>query len=67
MNIAESSTGTATLAQCERTDDAVGGRVRMIAARASSESPRLDARCCCRTRPHGRAARFLRSPSGGAA
>jgi release factor glutamine methyltransferase len=43
MNAAESSYGTVTLAQLERTDALLAAAVRMIAAAGIGESPRLDA------------------------
>ncbi len=43
MNAAESSYGTVTLAQFERTDALLAAAVRMIAAAGVGESPRLDA------------------------
>ena len=43
MNAAESSRSTATLAQCERTDELLAAATRAIALAGVSESPRLDA------------------------
>ena len=43
MNAAESSFGTATLAQCERTDALLATATRMIEATGVGDSPRLDA------------------------
>lgn len=43
MNAAESSRSTATLAQCERTDELLTAATRAIEGAAISESPRLDA------------------------
>jgi len=43
MNAAESSFGTATLAQCERTDALLATATRMIEAAGVGDSPRLDA------------------------
>jgi release factor glutamine methyltransferase len=43
MSAATSSQGTATLAQCERTDELLAAATRAIDAAGTSESPRLDA------------------------
>jgi release factor glutamine methyltransferase len=43
MDAAASSPGTATLAQCERTDDLLAAATLAIEAAGISESPRLDA------------------------
>jgi len=43
MNATEPSRGTATLAQCERTDELLAAATRAIALAGVSESPRLDA------------------------
>jgi release factor glutamine methyltransferase len=43
MNTVESSYGTATLAQCERTDALLAAATQMIEAAAVGDSPRLDA------------------------
>jgi release factor glutamine methyltransferase len=43
MNAAESSPSTATLAQCERTDELLAAATRAIEAAGVSTSPRLDA------------------------
>jgi release factor glutamine methyltransferase len=43
MSAARSSSSTATLAHCERTDDLLTAATRAIEAAGTSESPRLDA------------------------